>query len=227
MTILRNMHRMIRWSLKKIPPDDPSSERSTARWFPEITVHRIIRCSLENTHRIIRCSLENTHRIIRCSPENTHRIIRCSLENHRKIRCSLENHRKIRWCWIAEHRIIRWSQKHTESIANVMFERLTEQTFSKSDEDLIKGVPRHPKDSTKRTPWKNHRLIKKSTKTGMNLEFSLGHDYGAWVTNSSRISPQMYSLKLQPWIPQENPSPKGLKHNKPKSCKRSKTWERR
>ncbi len=118
---LRKYHRMIR-----------SSERSTARWFPEITVHRIIRCSLENTHR----------------------IIRCSLENHRKIRCSLENHRKIRWCWIAEHRIIRWSQKHTESIANVMFERLTEQTFSKSDEDLIKGVPRHPKDSTKRTPWK-------------------------------------------------------------------------
>ena len=183
MTILRNMHRMIRWSHESITgqisqehvflwlPWRPctgwsdghlrkhhrmirSSERSTARWFPEISVHRIIRCSLKNTHRIIRCSLENTHRIIRCSPENTHRIIRCSLENHRKIRCSLENHRKIRWCWIAEHRIIRWSQKHTESIANVMFERLTEQTFSKSDEDLIKGVPRHPKDSTKRTPWK-------------------------------------------------------------------------
>ena len=47
---LRKYHRMIR-----------SSERSTARWFPEISVHRIIRCSLKNTHRIIRCSLENTH----------------------------------------------------------------------------------------------------------------------------------------------------------------------
>ena len=157
MTILRTMHRMIRWSLKSITERVSqehvfvwlswgpctgwsdgylrkyhrmirSSERSTARWFPEITVHRIIRCSLENTHRIIRCSLENTHRIIRCSKEN-----------HRKIRWSLENHRKIRWCWIAEHRMIRWSRKQPESIANLMFVKLIWANFLQTRWRLNQG----------------------------------------------------------------------------------------
>ena len=137
MTILRNMHRMIRWSHESITgqisqehvflwlPWRPctgwsdghlrkhhrmirSSERSTARWFPEISVHRIIRCSLKNTHRIIRCSLENTHRIIRCSLENTHRIIR-------------------------------WSRKQPEPIANLMFVKLIWANFLQTRWRLNQG----------------------------------------------------------------------------------------
>ena len=124
----------------------------------------------------------------------------------------------------AKYLNIGWSGDHEnspETIVNLNFESKSEHTLDNYDEGLIKGVPRHPKDSIKRTPWNDHELIKKSIKTGVNLEFSSRSWSWCLSGEFTRISPQMYSLKLQPWIPQENPSPKDLKHNKPKIMQES------
>jgi hypothetical protein len=103
----------------------------------------------------------------------------------------------------------------------------SKQTFTKFNETSNKGLLGWFKTNLKRSKIKDQELVKKSTKIGMNLGFSPRSSLWCLSDKHKRISPQMYSLKLQPRIPQKNSSPKGLKHKRKvgsTSAKQKWTW---
>ncbi len=106
--MIRSVHQMVRWSLESITGQ--VSQEHVFLWLSWGSCTGWSDGYLKEYHRMIRSSTKSTARWLLES--TVHRMIRWSLEKTTgRSGGYLKNHRNIRWCWIAEHRMIRWPRK--------------------------------------------------------------------------------------------------------------------